>query len=58
MELSKYIKKHVKIDLKNGFYYKGFVTFADNTSISLIDINNNAIDISEDQISFIREIDK
>ena len=56
MELSKYIGKYVKADLKNGFYYKGIVKFADDNSISITDKNGLDVDISVDQISFIREV--
>lgn len=56
MELSKYVGKVVKVDLKNGFYYKGTVEAADDNSIWLIDINNKSIDISSEVISSIREV--
>jgi len=56
MELSKYVGKYVKIDLRNGFYYKGKVKSADDNSLSLTDKNGLAVDISSDQISFIREV--
>ena len=56
MELSKYVGKCVKVDLKNGFYYLGVVKSADENSLSLVDKNKKLIDISEEHISFIREV--
>jgi len=57
MELSKYVGKYVKIDLKNGFYYHGKIISSDDNSISIIDKTGKQIDISEDQIAFIREVE-
>lgn len=58
MDLSKYVGKVVKVDLKNGYYYVGTVESADTDSIFLIDKNGKSIDISEGMISFIREVGK
>ncbi len=56
MELSKYVGKVVKVDLKNGFYYKGTVESADDDSIWLIDEHGKSVDISKEMILFIREV--
>lgn len=56
MDVSKYIGKVVKVDLKNGYYYKGTIKSADENSIWLIDENGKSVDISVDFISFIREV--
>jgi len=58
MDLSKYIEKYVKIDLKNGFYYEGLIIGIDKDSISLKDKKDSFVDISIDMISFIREVEK
>lgn len=58
MELSKYVGKVVKVDLKNGYYYIGTVEKVDDNSISLIDRNGRWVGISEDAISFIVEVGK
>ena len=55
MELSKYLGKVVKVELKNGYYYIGTVEKVDDNSISLIDKNEKPVDISNDAISFILE---
>ncbi len=57
MELKKYISKKVKVDLKNGFYYEGFVQSADDNSISIKDKFGKDVDIIEDTISFMRELE-
>jgi sRNA-binding regulator protein Hfq len=57
MELKKYINKKVKVDLKNGFYYEGFVQSADDNSISIKDKFGKDIDLTEDSISFMRELE-
>jgi hypothetical protein len=57
MDLSKYLEKWVKIDLKNGFYYEGLVIGIDKDSISIKDKKGIFVDISVDTISFIREVD-
>jgi hypothetical protein len=56
MELLNYIKLNVYITLKNGFYYKGKVIFADNNSISLIDFRGQRVSISADEIKTITEV--
>ena len=58
MDVSKYIEKCVKIDLKNGFYYFGRVIGYDDKSISLKDKNGKFVDVSIDAISFIREVEE
>jgi len=58
MELRKYIRKYVKVDILNGFYYEGEVISADDDSISLIDKFGKQIDIAINQIAFIREVEK
>lgn len=58
MELSKYVEKYVKVDLKNGFYYYGLVIGYDEKSISIKDKTGKFVDISIDAISFIREVNK
>lgn len=55
MKLSKYLGRYVRIDLKNGFYYKGTVISVDDDSISIIDFNGKDVDILIDQIVLIRE---
>ena len=57
MELKKYISKKVKVDLKNGFYYEGFVQSADDNSISIKDKFGKDVDIIEDTNSFMRELE-
>lgn len=56
MDLSRYVGKVVKVDLLNGFYYKGTVEKVDDDFISLIDINNKWVDINIKSISFIKEV--
>ena len=56
MELSKYVGKHVKVDLANGFFYEGFVTDAGNDFIELKDRNEHLVTISINTITFIREV--
>lgn len=58
MDLSKYLEKWVKIDLKNGFYYEGLVIGIDKDSLSLKDKTGKFVDITIETISFIREADK
>ena len=56
MELSKYIDKYVKIELKNGYFYIGKVLKVQKTDISIKDKNDKFVDISIDAISFIVEV--
>jgi len=55
MDLSKYIGKYVKIELKNGYFYKGKVLGVHETDISIKDIYEKFVDISIDAIAFIKE---
>lgn len=56
MELSKYADKYVKVDLTNGFFYEGLVTNVDYDSIELKDRNGHIVTITNNAITFIREI--
>ena len=56
MELSKYLNKEVKVELKNGYFYKGKVLGVHEKDISIIDRNGKFVDISIDAISFIVEV--
>jgi len=56
MELSKYVGRYVKVELKNGYFYKGKVIGVHESDISIKDINNRFVDISIDAISFIVEV--
>lgn len=58
MELNEYVGKVVKIDLKNGFYYKGKVISCDDNSILLTDKHGNKINIAEEQITLIKEMEE
>jgi len=56
MELSKYLGKYVKVELKNGYFYLGKVLSVNNKDISIKDKNGKFVDISVDVISFIVEV--
>ena len=56
MELSKYIGKYVKVELKNGYFYTGKVLGAHEKDISIKDRNGKSVDISIDAIMFILEV--
>lgn len=56
MELSKYVNKYVKIELKNGYFYRGKVLGVHEQDISIKDFNGKFVDISIDAISFIVEV--
>ena len=56
MELSKYVKRYVKIDLTNGFFYEGLVTDAGDDFIELKDRNGHIVTIANNTIAFIREV--
>ena len=56
MELSKYIDKYVKVELKNGYFYTGKVLGVHETDISIKDRNGKFVDISIDAIYFIVEV--
>jgi small nuclear ribonucleoprotein (snRNP)-like protein len=56
MDLISYINNEVYIILTNKYYYKGKVIQADQSSLTLIDKNNQKVSISKDSISSIREI--
>jgi ribosome maturation factor RimP len=58
MELSKYVGKYVKIELKNGYFYKGKILGVHESFISIKDINNKFVDISIDAISYVVEVGK
>ena len=57
MELSKYIKKYVKIELKQGFFYVGTVLGVNDGFLSIKDRNGKLVDISIDAIMFIKEVE-
>lgn len=57
MELSKYIDKYVKVELKNGYFYVGKVLGVHENDISIKDKNGKFVDISIDAISFIVEVE-
>jgi ribosome maturation factor RimP len=56
MELSKYVGKYVKVELKNGYFYVGKVLGVHEKDISLKDKYGKFVDISIDAISFIVEV--
>ena len=56
MELSKYIGKYVKIELKNGYFYVGKVLGVHEDYISIKDRNGKLVDISAYAIYFIVEV--
>lgn len=56
MELSKYIGKYVKVELKNGYFYVGKVLGVHEKDISLRDKFGRLVDISKDAIYFILEV--
>ncbi|MDD4110188.1 MAG: hypothetical protein PHS54_01390 [Clostridia bacterium] len=56
MELSKYIGKYVKVELKNGYFYIGKVLGVHDEDISLKDKKGRYVDISKDAIMFIVEV--
>lgn len=56
MELSKYVGKVVKVELSNGYFYKGTVEKADDDGLFLIDINGKPVDIAKSFIVFIKEV--
>ena len=58
MELSKYLGKYVKIELKNGYFYTGKVLGVHEKDISIKDRNGKFVDISLDMIAFIVEVNK
>jgi hypothetical protein len=58
MDLSNYVKRYVRIDLINGFYYEGLVLSADDDSLELNDKNGKLVVISKASISFLREVGK
>jgi len=56
MELSKYLGKYVKIELKNGYFYTGKVLGVHEQDISIKDRNGRFVDISIEMIAFIVEV--
>jgi ribosome maturation factor RimP len=58
MELSKYIGKYVKVELKNGYFYVGKVLGVHEEDISIRDRNEKLVDISKDAIYFILEVEE
>ena len=56
MELSKYIKKKVRVDLVNGFYYMGDVISGDDDCIEIKDKFGNFVSLTKEAILFIREV--
>ena len=58
MELSKYLDKYVKVELKNGYFYVGKVLGVHETDISLKDKYGKFVDITIDAISFIVEVEE
>lgn len=57
MELSEYDGKRVKIELRNGFYYKGLVLSSGEDYIKIRDKEDKMIFIRVDNIVFIKEVD-
>ena len=53
-----YLDKIVYINLLNGYYYTGKCISADEDSITIIDKNDNAVSLSKESISSIREVRK
>lgn len=53
--LEKYLGKIVRLTLVNGFYFKGKVIDVDKTSLSLIDIRNNNVTLSPENIILIED---
>lgn len=51
-----YIKKCVKIELSNGYYYRGLVLSADDNSLTLRDKNNNLVTLNLNSITAIQEV--
>ena len=50
-----YVKKYVKIDISNGYYYEGLVLSTDENSITLKDKKNRLVTINNSDILNIRE---
>lgn len=53
-----YINKFCKIEVVNGYYYKGNVIDVDSENITLIDIHGKSTTLSRNIIVIIREVDK
>ena len=58
MELSKYVDKYVRIELKNGYFYKGKVLGVHEEDISIRDKFGKFVDISIAAILFISEVEE
>lgn len=59
MDLSKYgAGSKVRVDLTNGFYYRGLVISSRRDSITIIDKKGKLVTLSEDSILFLREDEK
>lgn len=56
-EINKYLEKKVILSLKNNFTYKGKIINLNDDSLDFLDIYNNEMTISLDNISMIM-IDK
>lgn len=58
MDLMNYVGLKVKINLKNNYYYIGFVLNAEDDSIDLKDMNGKLVSLSKDSILTIQEVQK
>ena len=58
MDLSKYKNKYVKVDLINGYFYEGKCLNATDEFIEILDRKGKLITLTNNSISFIREIEK
>lgn len=56
MDLVSYLNRKVHLTLRNGFYYIGVVTNADEDSLTLIDKNNRSVSVSKFSVETIREV--
>jgi len=58
MEVNEYINKKVKVDLDNGYYYKGLVLSFGDEFISIRDFNDKLVYINLKNVISIKEVDQ
>jgi len=56
MDLNNYLKKKVRIELSNGYYYKGIVLSFDDDFLTIKDKFGKFVDVSIKSIALIVEV--
>jgi len=56
MEVSEYVGKTIKVDLDNGWYYRGLVLSCGEDFIKIRDLNDKLVFISLKNVVSIKEV--